>query len=220
MGTLTYAQQPTRARSLMRVLLALLVGCGLVFGIATPAQAADGVKMPNVVGLSAKTVRNLLTEEGFVVKLKPKAHGPVIMASHWKVTKQNVKAGEVIEPGDKIKLTVKLKKKYAPKKKVPSATETAVPTSPAKADPDVTSAGLDGAHAATACDQYGDQQYPYGWKGHVFLGQLASEAQGDHYFFKFEADVTNAYDATASVTVDCTVAGSNEAPQVTGFDVY
>ncbi|PZF12175.1 hypothetical protein DEJ25_09760 [Curtobacterium sp. MCPF17_011] len=36
------------------------------------------------------------------------------MASHWKVTKQSVKAGEPIEAGDKITLTVKLKKKYAP----------------------------------------------------------------------------------------------------------
>jgi hypothetical protein len=200
--------------------MALLVGCGLVFGTALPAQAADGVKMPNVVGISAKTVRNLLTEEGFVVKLKPKANGPVIMPSHWKVTKQSVKPGEEIKPGDKIKLTVKLKKKYAPKTKSPQTRQSSVATPSAEAAPDATSAGLDGAHAAVACDRYGDQQYPYGWKGHIFLGVIASEAQGDHYFFKFQADVTNAFDAEASVTVDCTVGGSNDAPQVTSFDVY
>ncbi|TPG05605.1 PASTA domain-containing protein [Curtobacterium flaccumfaciens] len=214
MGTSTNTQHPNRPRVLMRVLLALLLGASLVFGPATTAHAADGVKMPNTVGMTAKTVRNLLRDEGFVVKLKPKSHGPVVMPSHWKITKQSPKAGTVIEPGDKIKLTVKLKKKYASKTKSPIATKTA------KAGADETSAGLDGAHAATACDRYGDAQYPYGWKGHVFLGVIASEAQGDHYFFKFEADVTNAYDATASVTVDCTVGGSNDAPQVTTFDVY
>ncbi|MBF4613736.1 PASTA domain-containing protein [Curtobacterium sp. VKM Ac-1376] len=197
----------------MRTLLALLVGCGLVLGTATTAQAADGVKMPNVVGLSAKTIRNLLTEEGFIVKLKPKAHGPVVMPSHWKVTGQSVKAGEQIEPGDKIKLTVKLKKKYAPgSSKEASATPTA--------DPEVTSAGLDRAHAGTACDQYGEQQYPYGWKGHTILGVIAAENQGDHYFWKFEADVTNAYNAEAAATVECTVGGSNDTPQVTEFNVY
>jgi len=114
MKTSRYSQRQTRTRGLIQALLALLVGCAFVFGTATTAQAADGVKMPNVVGVSAKTVRAFLSEEGFDVKLKAKAHGPVIMASHWKVTKQSVKAGEQIEAGDKITLTVKLKKKYAP----------------------------------------------------------------------------------------------------------
>jgi len=217
---MTFVQQPGRMRILTRVLLAILFGCALVFGTATTAHAADGVKMPNVVGVSAKTVRAFLSEEGFIVKLKPKANGPVIMASHWKVTKQSVKAGEVVEAGDKITLTVKLKKKYAPASESPVATATTVPTPAAEADPDTTSAGLDGAHAAVACDRYGDQQYPYGWKGHIFLGKLASEPQGDHYFVKFEADITNAFDATAKATVDCTIGGSNESPVVTGFDVY
>jgi hypothetical protein len=214
MGTSMNAQRPTRARDLVRALLALLLGCALVFGTATTAQAADGVKMPNVVGVSAKTVRAFLSEEGFVVKLKPKANGPVIMASHWTVTKQSVKAGKVVEAGDKITLTVKLKKKYAPTTSSPTTTPTT------EAAPDVTSTGLDAGHAGTACDQYGAAKYPYGWKGHLILGRIASEAQGDHYFWKFEADVTNAYNAKASVTVECTVAGSNDAPQVTGFDVY
>ncbi len=208
------AQRPSRARELVRALLALLLGCALVFGTATTAQGADGVRMPNVVGLSAKTVRAFLSEEGFVVKLKPKANGPVIMASHWKVTKQSVKVGEIVEAGDNITLTVKLMKKYAPTTSSPVATPTK------EAAPDVTSAGLDAGHAGTACDQYGAAMYPYGWQGHLILGRIASEAQGDHYFWKFEAEVTNAYNAKAAVTVDCTVGGSNDAPQVTGFNVY
>jgi hypothetical protein len=114
MRTSRNSRRPTRTRGLIQALLALLIGCAFVFGTATTAQAANGVKMPNAVGVSAKTARAFLSEEGFDVKLKPKAHGPVIMASHWKVTKQSVKAGEQIEVGDKIMLTVKLKKKYAP----------------------------------------------------------------------------------------------------------
>lgn len=217
MGTLTSAQPSIRARDLLRVLCALLLGCALVFGTATTAHAADTVEMPNVVGKSAKKARSILQEKGFVVKLKAKAHGPVIMASHWKVTKQSVKAGKDVKEGKKIKLTVKLKKKYDP---YSSQSSTPTASSTPTTDPDVTTAGLDSAHALTACDRYGDAQFPYGWKGHIFLGVIANENQGDHYFVKFEADVTNAYNAKAAATAECTVGGSNEAPTVTEFNVY
>jgi beta-lactam-binding protein with PASTA domain len=208
MGTLTYTQQPNRARDLLRALMALLVGCVLVFGTATAAHAADRVKVPKVVGQSAADARDKLEDLEFKVKLKakPKADGPVFLESNWKVSKQSVKAGKKVKEGKKKKAATSS----------PSATATAAP----EADPDVTTAGLDSAHALTACDRYGDQQFPYGWKGHVFLGVLASENQGDHYFVKFEADVTNAYDATASGTAECTVGGSNDVPVVTEFNVY
>lgn len=219
MGTLTSAQPSTRARDLLRVLCALLLGCALVFGTATAAHASDTVEMPNVVGKSAKKARTILKEKGFVVKLKAKEHGPVIVASHWKVTKQSVKAGKDVKEGKKIKLTVTLKKKYDPYASE-SPTPTATATATAVADPELTTAGLDSAHALTACDRYGNQAFPYGWKGHVFLGVIANENQGDHYFVKFEADVTNAYNATASGVAECTVGGSNDAPVVTEFNVY
>ncbi|PYY63601.1 hypothetical protein DEJ30_11855 [Curtobacterium sp. MCPF17_003] len=213
MGTLTYTQQPNRARDILRALMALLVGCVLVFGTATAAHAADKVKMPKVVGTSADDARDKLENLGFKVKLKakPKADGPVFLESNWKVSKQSVKAGKKVKEGKKITLTVKKKK---------AATTSPAATASPTADPAVTTAGLDSAHALTACDRYGEQQFPYGWKGHVFLGVLASENQGDHYFVKFEADVTNAYDATASGTAECTVSGSNDAPVVTEFNVY
>jgi len=209
---LTNTQRPTRARDLLRALVAILVGFGLVLGGATTAHAADKVKTPKVVGQSADDARDKLEDLGFKVKLKakPKSAGPVILESNWKVSKQSVKAGKKVKEGKKITLTVKKKTATS------SPTATASPT----ADPAMTTAGLDSAHALTACDRYGDQQFPYGWKGHVFLGVLASENQGDHYFVKFEADVTNAYNATASGTAECTVGGSNDAPVVTEFNVY
>lgn len=193
----------------------MLVALGLVLGGATAAHAADKVKVPKVTGQSADDARDKLEELGFKVKLKakPKGDGPVFLASNWKVSKQSIKAGKKVKEGKKITLTVKKKKAATT---APSASATATPED----DPTVTSAGLDSAHALTACDRYGDQQFPYGWKGHVFLGVLASENQGDHYFVKFEADVTNAYNATASGTAECTVGGSNDAPIVTEFNVY
>ncbi|ROP60325.1 PASTA domain-containing protein [Curtobacterium sp. ZW137] len=214
MGTFTYTQQPARARGLLRALIAIFVGLSLVLGGATTAHAADKVKTPKVTGQSADDARDKLEDLGFKVKLKakPKADGPVFLESNWKVSKQSVKAGKKVKEGKKITLTVKKKKKAA----TSSPTATASPT----ADPDVTTAGLDSAHALTACDRYGDQQFPYGWKGHVFLGVIADENQGDHYFVKFEADVTNAYNATASGTAECTVGGSNDTPMVTEFNVY
>jgi hypothetical protein len=210
MGTLTDTQQPTSARNLLRALVVLLVGFGLVLGTATTAQAADKVKMPKVVGQSADDARDKLEEIGFTVKLKakPKADGPVFLESNWKVSKQSVKAGKKVKEGKKITLTVEKK-----------AAESSLSASPT-ADPDVTTAGLDSVHALTACDQYGDQAFPYGWKGHIILGVIANENQGDHYFVKFEADVTNAYNAKASGVAECTVGGSNDAPQVTEFNVY
>jgi len=215
MTTLTDTQRSTRGCDLLRGLFAMLVALGLVLGGATTAHAADKVKTPKVTGQSADDARDKLEDLGFKVKLKakPKSAGPVFLESNWKVSKQSVKAGKKVKEGKKITLTVK-KKKAATSS--PSATATTAP----EADPDVTAAGLDSAHALTACDRYGDQQFPYGWKGHVFLGVLASENQGDHYFVKFEADVTNAYDATASGTAECTVGGSNDVPVVTEFNVY
>lgn len=211
--TVTNTQQSTPARNLLRALAAILVGFGLVLGGATSAHAADNVEMPKVTGQSADDARDKLKDLGFKVKLKAKPKGTVFKASNWKVTKQSVKAGKKVKEGKKITLTVK-------KKKAATSSPTPTPSSTPEADPTVTTAGLDSAHALTACDRYGDAQFPYGWKGHVFLGVLAAENQGDHYFVKFEADVTNPFNATASGTAECTVGGSNEAPLVTEFNVY
>lgn len=74
----------------------------------------------------------------------------------------------------------------------------------------------------TACDQHGDQQFPYGYKAHWILGSLANEldTENDEWYFKFTADVTNEYNATRETTIECHVTGSNEAPQIVSFLVY
>ncbi len=187
----------------------------MALGSVTAAHAAEKVEVPKLVGQSADDARDQLKDLGFKVKLKakPKKDGPVFLASNWTVTKQSVKAGKKAKVGKKITLTVK--KKPLPTA-APSPTEAAAETP----DPKLTSAGLNDIYAASACDQYGRQAYPYGFKGHTILGLIASENQGDHYFVKFEADITNAFNAKASYTVDCMVGGSNDAPQVTSFDVY
>lgn len=93
---------------------------------------------------------------------------------------------------------------------------------PEEKRPEATTGGLKETWAMTACDQHGDQQFPYGYKAHWILGAIANEldTENDEWYFKFTADVTNEYNATRETTIECHVTGSNEAPQIVSFLVY
>ena len=82
------------------------------------------------------------------------------------------------------------------------------------------STGLTVTYAMAACNERGDQEFRYGYKPHWVLGLLAERIQNDQWFLKVQADVTNAYNATASVNVECYVTGTNEAPTVVEFFTY
>ena len=72
-----------------------------------------------------------------------------------------------------------------------------------------------------AAKNYGEAQYPYGFKLHYLMGKLAEEAYDENtWFLKAECTVTNAFGAEADGTCEIYVAGTKDAPQITSFSVY
>lgn len=86
----------------------------------------------------------------------------------------------------------------------------------------VLSETLSPTNAQSACNQYGDKMYPYGFKMHSITGKLAEEAKDEHtWFFKFLVDITNANGATAkNQNMECSVTGTSQNPEVIQFLVY
>lgn len=91
---------------------------------------------------------------------------------------------------------------------------------PQWSDATVTSAGLTETSAWLACVFHGDNAFRYGWDPHTVLGMIAKRIVDDHWFFKFEADVTNQFGAEASTVIECDVSGSDSSPTVDRFFVY
>ena len=96
---------------------------------------------------------------------------------------------------------------------LPSFTTPAKPT--VSATPSATPSGLDMAAAMQACDTYANAQYPYGYKPHWIVGLHADQPNAGGRFEKYDADITNAFGASRSMIVDCTVGADGS---VTSFD--
>lgn len=189
-------------RAIAAIAIALvLTGCSGTPRTATTTPAAAGVAIPDVTGQAGNDARDALTAAGFVVAYDA-GEETVVMASNWTVDAQTPAAGTEAAPGSTVTLTVSK----------PAAAEPA----PAAA----TSTGLTATYAISACQQYGDTNFPYGWDAHWVLGKLAEEIQNDQWFLKVEADVKNAYNAEAKMNVECFVSGTNDAPVVTSFNAY
>jgi hypothetical protein len=52
------------------------------------------------------------------------------------------------------------------------------------------------------------------------LGKIVERIEDDTFFFKVEAEVTNSYNATQSVNIECRVSGTNDNPRVVEFIAY
>jgi hypothetical protein len=103
----------------------------------------------------------------------------------------------------------------------PSATPSPSITKEAAPPIDATSGGLTATTAQVACDNYANQQFPYGYRPHWIVGVLAEEIQNDRWFLKVEADITDEYGAKAKgVNVECFVSGTAGAPVVDEFNAY
>lgn len=75
--------------------------------------------------------------------------------------------------------------------------------------------------ALVALKHYGEQEYPYGFKLHSFTGLIEASAEDENtWFLKVSCDVTNEYNATAEMTCEGKVTGTEDAPEVTFFDIY
>jgi hypothetical protein len=208
------------------LLLVAAVTLGVLFGdddlettaaaTTTPSSAPrDSVEVPDVAGLAGDEAESALEEAGFVVRYEA-GDESVVVASNWKVVSQVPARGTASSKGDTVTLTVELETVLTP---TPSD-EAAAPSAAPPAAANTTPSGLDFGWASTACQQRGDQEFPYGFKGHTIVGLLAQEVQGDEIYMKFEADITNGFGAERKANVECSVGGTNGAPQVTYFIAY
>ncbi|CAM5423547.1 hypothetical protein LSHI6S_02562 [Leifsonia shinshuensis] len=127
----------------------------------------------------------------------------MIAASNWTVVSTDPAAGATLPAGGTV--TVNVTK--------PTAAPTAV-------EQTATSAGLTGTYAQAACDTYGKTQFPYGFKAAWIAGKLADRIENDQWFFKVTAKVTNEYGAQRAATIECTISGTNDAPEVVSFLAY
>ncbi|MFS2028721.1 MULTISPECIES: PASTA domain-containing protein [unclassified Curtobacterium] len=188
---------------------------------ATATATAASITVPDVSGLPGDKAKKNLTDAGLEVKWDA-GDESVWVASNWTVVTQSPKAGTRVAEDSTVTLKVEPKadERATPTATAPAArTESAEPAAPAQAA-DTTPSGLDFGWASTACQQYGEQEFPYGFKGHTLIGLLAQEVQGDEIYLKFEADITNGYGAERKATVECSVGGTNGSPNVTYFIAY
>lgn len=80
---------------------------------------------------------------------------------------------------------------------------------------------LDPSYAWQAVEEYGDMQYPYGFKLHWIMGKLAQEPKDENtWFLKATVTVKNQYGTKLDGVCEAYVSGTTDNPQVTGFTVY
>lgn len=80
---------------------------------------------------------------------------------------------------------------------------------------------LDPFYAWYAVEDYGDTQYPYGFKLHYIMGQLAQEPIDENtWFLKATCTVENAYGNKSEMTCEAKVTGTTDNPSVIEFNVY
>lgn len=189
---------------------------------ATTATAtAAPISVPDVSGLAGDEAKKNITDAGLEVKWDA-GEASVWVASNWIVLTQSPKAGTRVADNSTVTLKVERKANETATSTatgLPAQSKSAAPAAPAQAA-DTTPSGLDSGWASTACQQYGEQQFPYGFKAHTLIGLLAQEVQGDEIYLKFEADITNGFGAKRKATVECLVGGTNGSPNVTSFIAY
>ena len=80
---------------------------------------------------------------------------------------------------------------------------------------------LEAVYAWQAVEQYGKNQFPYGFKLHYLTEQYAETARDENtWFLKAGCDVNNAYGAKARMVCEALVSGTNDDPIITSFYVY
>lgn len=82
-------------------------------------------------------------------------------------------------------------------------------------------AKLPATYAWQAVSDYGEIQYPYGFKLHSIMGVLAEEAQDENtWYLKATCTITNEYNAEYEAECEAVVTGTKDSPTVTSFAVY
>lgn len=109
------------------------------------------------------------------------------------------------------KVTSKPEKKQTPKPE-PSTPPPSVET---------TSGGMTAGMAEVACENTAREVFPYGVEVRWFAGMIAERLENDAWFIKVEVTPTTE-DGTKvdGMVMECTVTGSESAPQIVAFDAY
>lgn len=81
---------------------------------------------------------------------------------------------------------------------------------------------LDSASALTAVQQYGEKEYPYGFRiVSKVLGNNVEQAIDENtWLLKYSCEITNAFGAEAKKTCEAKVTGTTNSPEVISFSVY
>lgn len=75
--------------------------------------------------------------------------------------------------------------------------------------------------AQSTFEQYGKKAYPYGFKCHWWTKKIGEEHRADgSWFFKVGVTIKNMYGTKYDTTVEGTISGTDENPEVTHFYVY
>lgn len=174
------------------------------------------MSIPAVVGMAGDEAKDALEAAGFDVEFDA-GEDFVVLAGNWTVDAQTPEAEASAPEGSTV--TLKVSK--------PEPTAEAAPAEPAPAEPapaapavEATPSGLTSGWATTACDNYGDAAYPYGFNGDWLIDGLAMEIQGDEWFLKAGASITNQFNAEGRFVVECRVGGTDGAPLVTSWIAY
>ena len=68
---------------------------------------------------------------------------------------------------------------------------------------------------------YGKDEYPYGFKIHMFLGKLGESVYDENtWFMKYEAEYKDWTGQWVDCTVEGRITGTTENPEVVYFIVY
>lgn len=170
------------------------------------SQEAAGFMLPDYVGKTLDIAASELLKNGILYDAKDAVNGKAVLSpKNWTVLSSNPGPGSVVKSGEKV--TFQVHKPGEPKASEPPAEAT-------------TSTGLDETTAQAACDIYGDNEFPYGWDPHWILGKQPAQLVDDRWLLKVEADVTNQFNAEAKMTVECTVGGTKDRPDVESFLAY
>lgn len=189
---------------------------GKTLDIATAEMKANGITVKSVDTVDDKTV---LSPKNWVIGTHDPAAGAIVTKGAtvtFMVSKPGAAEAKAETEKAAAAATAEVKKAA-----VEATANSEIAVAEAAAPPKATTLGLEALEAQTACTKYAKEQFPFGVKMHWVLGQLAEEIQGDQWFLKVEATVTNAYGAKEKgVNVECLVAGTNEVAIVTAFNAY
>ena len=170
----------------------------------------ESVVVPDVVGVRYDRAKEQLEGVGLEASASSDSGKMVISSKNWTVISQSPSAGSESTTGETVSVVVS--KDSGASEQSSGGSSGAAASQPAK---------LGSTKAVRAMEKYGKSAYPYGFKMHKFLGEIAREPKDeDTWFLKYEVTVTNEYGAKRDTVAEAYVTGTDDNPQVTYFLVY